>query len=121
MRNFSRITALSLAATLAASAALADGKTGGFTGPDTVPLVSAVDATALPDESMVKLQGFIVRALGDEKYEFRDNSGTITVEIDGDDWGGVQATPEVMVELLVEVDRDFRKVEFDVESVRLVP
>jgi len=121
MKTFLPITALSLAVTLAAGTALADGKTGGFTGPDNIPLVTAAEAAGLADETMIKLQGFIVRALGDEKYEFRDNSGTITVEIDGDDWGGVQATPDVKVELLVEVDRDFRRVEFDAESVRLVP
>jgi uncharacterized protein (TIGR00156 family) len=122
---FLSIPTLALALPLAVGPALANddakGNTGGFTGPDTVQLTSVADALGLPDESRVKLQGYILRSLGDEKYEFRDNSGTVTVEIDSDDWRGVEATPELKVELLVEVDQDWRKTELDVESVRLVP
>jgi uncharacterized protein (TIGR00156 family) len=115
-----------LALAIAATPVLASDDTGpaaqggGFTGPDAVRLVTVAEAIALPDDSVAKVQGVIVRSLGDEKYEFRDNSGTVTVEIDSDDWRGVEATPDVKLELLVEVDRDFRKVELDVESVRLV-
>lgn len=117
-------TLLSIALlTLAAGPTVASDKAadaGGFTGPDTAQLVSVATALELPNDSLVKLQGYIVRSLGDEKYEFRDDSGAVTVEIDSDDWRGVEATPDVKVELLIEVDRDWRKAEFEVESVRLV-
>lgn len=126
MKPFISIPTLVLPLTLALAAgpALANdnakGSPGGFTGPDTVQLISVADALGLPDDGRAKLQGYILQSLGDEKYEFRDNSGTVTVEIDSDDWRGVEATPELKVELLVEVDRDWRKTELDVESVRLV-
>lgn len=96
---------------------------GGFEGPDSLRLVTAAEASQLADDTAVKLQGFIVRALGDDKYEFRDDSGTITVEIDREDWGGVKATPQDRIELRGEIDRDRRpaRVEVDVDSVHLLP
>ncbi len=118
-----RLALTALATALVAAPALASDAsgTGGFTGPDNVQKSSVAEAIKLADDSLVKLEGYIVKSLGDEKYEFRDNSGTVTVEIDADDWRGIDVTPETKVELVVEVDRDLRRVELDVESVRLVP
>ena len=82
-----------IALALASTAALADKQAGGFSGPDSVRLVTATEALTLPDDSTVKLQGFIVKSLGHEKYEFRDESGTVTVDIDNDDCNGIEATP----------------------------
>ena len=93
---------------------------GGFKGPDGTALVTAAQATEMKDDSFVKLQGYIVKSLGDEKYEFRDDSGTIVVEIDDEDWRGVEAGPENRVELRGEIDRDLRQVELDVDSVELL-
>jgi uncharacterized protein (TIGR00156 family) len=39
-------------------------------------------AKILPDDSYVELTGTIDRFLGDEKYIFRDATGSITIEID---------------------------------------
>jgi uncharacterized protein (TIGR00156 family) len=39
-------------------------------------------AKILPDDSYVELTGTIDRFLGDEKYVFRDATGSITIEID---------------------------------------
>jgi uncharacterized protein (TIGR00156 family) len=116
------IPTFGFALALAAAPAFASNQpvAGGFTGPDAVQLVSVADAAKLADDSPVKLQGYIVKSLGDEKYEFRDNSGTITVEIDGDDWRGVHANPETKVELQGEVDKEWTKAEIDVNSVRVV-
>ncbi|MBW7930875.1 MAG: NirD/YgiW/YdeI family stress tolerance protein [Gammaproteobacteria bacterium] len=119
MKKLLTITSLALCALGATAAEPA----GGFKGPDNLRLVTAAEASQLADDTVVKLQGFIVRALGDEKYEFRDDSGTITVEIDEEDWGGVTATPDARVELRGEIDRDRypARVEVDVDSVRLLP
>lgn len=93
---------------------------GGFTGPDAARLVTAAEAATLADDTAVRLEGYIVRSLGDEKYEFKDDSGTIVVEIDDEDWRGVEATPTTRVELSGEIDRERDKTEVDVDSVRLV-
>lgn len=96
----------------------ADAQQGGFIGPDNLRLVTVAEALELPDDSHVKVQGRIVRAIGDEKYEFTDDSATIVVEIDDDDWNGVEATPDLLVEVIGEIDRDWNGNELDVDSVR---
>lgn len=114
--TFSSAAALSLAAL--ATAADADAQGGGFSGPDNLQQVTVAEALQLPDDTNVKLQGYIVRALGDEKYEFRDDSGTIVVEIDDDDWGGVDATPDIQVELTGEIDAERNGNELEAETVQ---
>lgn len=107
---------------LAAFAAAANQQTaGGFQGPDNLQLVTVADAQKLGDDTMVKMQGFIVRSLGDEKYEFKDETGTITVEIDNEDWRGVEATPETRIEVRGEIDKEWNRVEVDVDSVQVAP
>jgi uncharacterized protein (TIGR00156 family) len=112
---------IALGLALASSVAVADKATGGFTGPDALKVVTVAEALDMRNDSAVKLQGFILRSLGDEKYEFRDDSGTMTIEIDNDDWGGVQASPDVKVELIGEIDKDLLKTTLDVDAVRLLP
>jgi len=113
---------LVLGLALASSVAGADSAPGGsFTGPDALKVVTVTEAPGMRDDSAVKLQGFILRSLGDEKYEFRDASGTMTIEVDNDDWGGVQASPDVKVELIGEIDKDLLKTTLDVDAVRLLP
>lgn len=108
--------------TLIALGAQAAEPAGGFKGPDAARLVTAAEASKLANDSAVKLQGHVVKSLGDEKYEFRDESGTITVEIDKEDWNGVEATPDTRIEIQGEIDKDWYRpgVEVDVDSVRLV-
>lgn len=106
---------------LVASTTLAADPAGGFKGPDELQLTTAASAAGKPDDTPVKLQGYIVKSLGDERYEFRDETGTLVVEIDHDDWRGVEATPETRIELRGEIDKEWNKVEVDADSVRLVP
>jgi uncharacterized protein (TIGR00156 family) len=101
---------------LAFTAHAADPTAGGFKGPDGATLVTAAKA----DNSFVKLQGYIVKSLGDEKYEFKDDSGTIVVEIDDDDWRGVEAGANDRVELRGEIDREWQRTELDADSVQLL-
>jgi len=45
-------------------------------------LVTVKQALTLKDDTEVQLKGYVVKALGDEKYQFRDSTGSITVDID---------------------------------------
>lgn len=108
------------ALTAVAVAAHADPRNGGFQGPDNYQPVTVAETAGLPDDSEVRLEGFIVKALGDEEYEFRDDSGTLVVEIDDEDWGGLEVTPELKVQLHGEIDQERQAVEIDVDAVRAV-
>lgn len=87
--------------------------------PQRVTTVAA--AKNLTDNTQVLLQGQVIRALGKEKYEFRDASGTMIVEIDNQQWQGKPITQHARVSLIGEIDRESdNKVELDVDEVRSV-
>lgn len=70
------------------------------------------------NNSYVSVQGNIVKRISDDKYTFKDSTGTITVEIDDDKWGGVNAGTQDKLELVGEVEKKYNTAELDVDSVR---
>ena len=90
---------------------------GGFTGPG-LQAVTVEQAKTFRDNTPVLLQGKIIQFMGDEKYLFEDNTGTITVEIDDRLWRGISIDENDMVEIVGEVDKSFRKIEIEVDSIR---
>ena len=97
-------------------------KQGGFSdGTNSAPAITTVaQALKMKDDAKAVLRGNIVKQVGHEKYLFKDATGEIVIEIDDDDWGGVTVGPNDTVELIGEVDKDFNKVEFDVDIVKKV-
>ena len=86
----------------------------------TVQYTNAADVEKLGDEAFVTLKGKIITRIGHEKYTFQDESGTIIVEIDDDDWRGVSVKPSDVVILEGEVDKHFVKpTEVEVDRVFL--
>lgn len=77
-------------------------------------------AKQLRDEQFVSLKGQIVQAKGKEKYEFRDHTGTITVEIDDELWLGRPLSSQQSITIQGEIDVSylpFKTVEIDVDRV----
>lgn len=91
---------------------------GGFKGPG-LQTSTVKQAMSFSDDTPVVLIGKIERSLGDEKYLFTDKTGSVTVEIDNDDWRGVTVTPNDTIVIEGEVDKDFFKTEIDVDIVTL--
>ena len=78
-------------------------------------------ALTLKDNTKVQLRGHIVKAIGDEKYQFRDQTGTITVDIDDDLWNGKAISATTLITISGEVDVDYqptKRVEIDVDAVK---
>ncbi len=99
----------------------AQGGYGGFTGPQAAGANTVAGALKAWDDTMVTLKGNILRQVAHEKYEFRDATGTIIVEIDDDEWYGVSVGPNDVVEIYGEVDAEiYRKNQVDVKSIRKV-
>ncbi|UOG16560.1 NirD/YgiW/YdeI family stress tolerance protein [Acinetobacter sp. PK01] len=74
----------------------------------------------LKDDTPVKLKGYVVKALGDEKYQFQDQTGSITVDIDDELWRGQPVSAKTPVTLTGEVDIDYlptKRVEIDVDTL----
>lgn len=105
-----------LVAPLFSTAALATG----YTGPGAQAITTVAAAQEAVDDANVVLQGHIIKKLGDEKYEFKDSSGTITVEIDDEDMPPVAFDDKTKVKLTGEVDKSMMTREIDVDLVEVV-
>ena len=90
--------------------------TGGFTGP-TIAAITVEQAKQLSDDTPVVLTGKIEKSLGDEKYQFSDQTGSITLDIDNEDWNGVMVNEKDTVEVRGEIDKDMFSLEVDVDQI----
>ena len=89
---------------------------GGFVDHD-ANLTTAQKVKEMKDDSWVKLRGNITERLSDDRYTFRDESGTVVVEIDHKRWNGVTVTPQDKVELQGKVDKEWNEFEIEVKQV----
>ena len=97
-------------------AATATNPKGGFvSGAETIVTVKQVNE--MRDDVPVIIQGKIIQRMGDEKYLFEDSTGSITIEIDDDDWRGQTVSPTDTVKLYGEVDRGIFTTEIDIDYV----
>lgn len=83
-------------------------------------LSSVKQASSMADDSYVQLKGYVVKSLGDEKYQFRDSTGSMTVEIDDELWQGQAISSTTQITIQGEVDIDYKpmkRVEIDVDAV----
>ncbi|EAQ8164596.1 YgiW/YdeI family stress tolerance OB fold protein [Salmonella enterica] len=92
---------------------------GGFNGPKP-GLSSVARAKTLRDDAWVVLEGNIVKQIGHELYEFRDNSGTVYVDIDDKYWLGNTVSPDTRVRIEGEVDKDWNSTEIDVKNIQIL-
>ncbi len=92
---------------------------GGFSGPGPA-VVSVKEALNMWDDSFIMLRGNIVQHLGDDRYLFKDATGTIRVEIDHDQWFGQNVTPTDTVELAGELDKEWNSVEVEVKRINVI-
>lgn len=102
------VTALALP--LLATSVSAKNKNKGFVFvPQEMAVETVADAKDKADDTIVVLQGYIAKSLGDDKYAFTDKTGEIIIEIDDDEFDGVSVTSGEMIEIMGEVDKDSKK------------
>lgn len=89
---------------------------GGFVDKNATP-TTAAKAKDLKDDSWVTLRGNITERLSDDRYVFRDASGTVNVEIDQKRWNGQNVTPQDQVEIQGKVDKDWNEFEIEVKQI----
>ena len=83
-----------------------------------VKKVSIADALKMQDDAMVSIQGNIVKQLSNDKFQFKDSTGTMTVDIDHDKWAGIPSNTKDTLELIGEIDKDMNSTELDVDLVK---
>lgn len=96
---------------------------GRYTGPSSVPLSTVKSLLESGrDDQHARLQGRIVSHDGGKNYSFADDSGRMTVKISSRRFPtGQSVSAEQRVELVGELDKDFRKTKFKVKELRLMP
>ena len=82
--------------------------------------VSVKQAKTMLDDAYVVLKGNILKRLTADEYLFSDGTGTITVEIDEDDWAGQTVQPSDKIEITGEIDKTYRTIKIDVETLRIL-
>lgn len=124
MKKFTLLSTM-IASFTAANIASADGfqgnntayQAGGFNQSEQVSRVA--EAKNGYDDQFVVLQGKIVKQVGGDEYLFRDASGEITLEIDHEDWHGVNVSPNDEIRVYGEIDKSWRT-QVDVHRVEKV-
>lgn len=86
---------------------------------NTMTVMTVEEVRGLSDNSPVVIRGYLLRQNGENSYIFQDNTGTINLEIDEEDWNGVTVSPTDMVEVWGEVDKNGMSVmEVDVSAIK---
>ena len=120
MKKFAMVSALALVLGVSGNALAQQNfgaaAAGGYTGPSAAAMTVA-EAKKLSDDTPVVLVGNIEKSLGGEKYLFTDKTGSVTVDIDNEDWRGLTVNEDDTVELRGEVDKEFMNFEISVDSI----
>lgn len=85
----------------------------------TMPTTTVSEALLMEDDTPVALIGTITQNLGDEKYQFQDSTGTIVIEVDDEDWNGINPSANDVLIITGETDKEGNVIEIDVENVAL--
>lgn len=73
------------------------------------------------DDQVVVLRGKITKKLRKERYEFKDDTGTIRAEIDDKYFYNLKVTDKSVVEIYGEVEKEFMKSpEIDVKRLTVI-
>ena len=86
---------------------------------NSVTVMTVQDVRGLGDNAPVVVRGYMLRQNGENSYVFQDDTGTINLEIDSEDWGGQTFMPSDYVEVWGELDRNGASmVEIDVSAIK---
>ena len=89
---------------------------------EAVEIISVEKAKNAKDDTFVVLQGYIDKSLGGEKYLFRDETGSIQIEIEGKKFRGLTVYPDDFVQISGEVDKGWlSETEIEVKNISKVP
>ena len=119
MKKFLMLTAAALFATTI-NASANDTDKGGFQNNNKQQMVTVSEIEQLKDGDYVVMQGTILEKTGDETYNFKDNTGTMLIEIDDDDWAGITVTPNDIIIIEGEIDKNMMNpTVIEVEEIRM--
>ena len=78
---------------------------------------TVTEIMSLPDNTPVVMRGYITKNMGNNIFVFEDDSGTIMLEIDEEDWNGNTVRVDDIVTVYGNVDKGTNYTEIDVNSI----
>ena len=118
MKKVSMIAVMGVITSMSAYAG-SDNMANNNTNNNMMEVVTVEQVRGMADNSPVIIQGYLLRKNGENSYVFQDTTGTINLEIDEEDWGGMTVTPNDFVEVWGEVDRNGSSmIEVDVSAMK---
>ncbi len=115
-----KISVLALAALMPVCGAIAGpGKTmnNGMMNNNQPAVWTVTEVMSLPDDTPVVMRGYITKNMGNDIFVFEDDSGTIMLEIDEEDWNGNTVRVDDIVTVYGNVDKGSNYTEIDVNSI----
>lgn len=94
-------------------------QTGGFEGPTSERELSVEQVLEAQDETLVSITGHIISKQGSEDYWFEDKTGRIEVEIDQRLFKHHKVTPNTLVTIMGEVDKDWNEISVDADKLTI--
>lgn len=108
------------AAVLLLASLVSTGAMAAYTGPGADAQITTASAVKDAQEgAKAQLTGKLTKSLGDEKYQFQDESGEVIVEIDDDLLRNIQIDENTPVVLVGEVDDDWNGQEVEIDVISL--
>ena len=82
---------------------------------------TVAEALKMRDDTPVVLEGKITHRIKKDTYQFTDDTGSITIEIDKKDWQGIDVRPTDTIQIRGEIDKDWLDTTVDVHSIKIIP
>ena len=74
----------------------------------------------MKNNTNVVIEGNIDKKLSDDKYTFKDNTGSIIAEIDKEAWGVINSNTKEKIKLLGEIEQENNTTIIDVDKVKQI-
>ena len=95
-------------------------KQGGFSGAE-AEKATIRQAKNLSTKSIVLIQGYIKKKIGKTTYNFTDKDDTITIHVSDKLIQRQLITPDNLIEVIGETDKDWGDTEINIDDIRIVP
>ncbi len=81
-------------------------------------MMTVEDIQRQGDDTRIVAQGYIVQNAGNGVFVFQDATGKIMLDVDDDIWNNMFVTPDDMVTIYGELDRDGDMVQVEVDAIK---
>ncbi|QIW14913.1 TIGR00156 family protein [Pasteurellaceae bacterium RH1A] len=116
---------LALSTLFMATSALAAGgfqgnnaQAGGFNNTNVGQVMTIAQAKEAKDNSIVTLEGNIVKQIDKDEFIFRDASGEIKIEVEDEAWNGQNITPSDKIRIEGKLDKEWNHTDLDVFRIQ---